>query len=108
MEEVNGAVKTRWTGERIARLGFLVGLGWDAKRIAADPIIHSTDNNVHRQVQRFGLGFRSADKLSLKQDVVKAIEPIAGELGLSPESLVNKLMRHIIKDNLIEAILDGD
>jgi hypothetical protein len=30
--------KSRWTGERIARLGFLLGLGWDAKRIAQDPI----------------------------------------------------------------------
>jgi hypothetical protein len=26
--------KSRWTGERIARLGFLLGLGWDAKRPA--------------------------------------------------------------------------
>ena len=43
--------KSRWTGERIARLGFLLGLGWDAKRIAEDPIISSTPNNVHRQAQ---------------------------------------------------------
>ena len=52
--------KSRWTGERIARLGFLLGLGWDAKRIAEDPIISSTPNNVHRQAQRFGLAFRAA------------------------------------------------
>jgi len=53
-------LKSRWTGERIARLGFLLGLGWDAKRIAEDPIISSTPNNVHRQAQRFGLAFRAA------------------------------------------------
>ena len=47
--------KSRWTGERIARLGFLLGLGWDAKRIAEDPIISSTPNNVHRQAQRLSL-----------------------------------------------------
>jgi hypothetical protein len=52
--------KSRWTGERIARLGFLLGLGWDAKRVAEDLIIASTPNNVHRQAQRFGLGFRAA------------------------------------------------
>src|SRR5919197_2630100 len=52
--------KSRWTGERIARLGFLLGLGWDAKRIAEDPIIASTPNNVHRQAQRVGLAFRAA------------------------------------------------
>jgi hypothetical protein len=51
--------KSRWTGERIARLGFLLGLGWDAKRIAEDPII-AYPNNVHRQAQRFGLAFRAA------------------------------------------------
>ena len=34
--------KSRWTGERIARRGFRLGLGWDAKRIAEDPIIAST------------------------------------------------------------------
>jgi hypothetical protein len=26
--------KSRWTGERIAQLGFLLGLGWDAMRPA--------------------------------------------------------------------------
>jgi hypothetical protein len=40
--------KAHWTGERIAR-GFFLGLGWDAKRVAEDPIIASTPNNVFRQ-----------------------------------------------------------
>ena len=52
--------KARWTGDRIARLGFLLGLGWDARRIAEDPLINSTPNNVHRQALRFGLAFRAA------------------------------------------------
>ena len=34
--------RTRWTAERIARLGFLIGLHWDAKRVADDPLIAST------------------------------------------------------------------
>jgi hypothetical protein len=28
--------KARWTGERIARLGFLLGMGWDARRLDAE------------------------------------------------------------------------
>ncbi len=34
--------KTSWTTERVARLGFLVGQGFGAKRIAEDPFIAST------------------------------------------------------------------
>ncbi len=49
------SAKTSWTAERVARLGFLVGQGFGAKRIAEDPLIASTPNNVHRQAQRFGL-----------------------------------------------------
>ncbi|CAM6053274.1 unnamed protein product [Sphagnum tenellum] len=112
MEEASDVVEhprwSRWSGERIARLGFLVGCGWDAARIGADPLIGSTAKNVHRQVQRFGLSFRVADKISIKPKVVEDIEPIAGELGMSPEALVNRLMMHIIKDNLVKAILDGE
>jgi hypothetical protein len=48
-------LKTRWTQERVARLGFLVGQGWDAKRVARDPLIASTATNVHR-VSRYRLG----------------------------------------------------
>jgi hypothetical protein len=40
--------KARWTGERIAQLRFLLGLDWDARRIAEDPLIDLTPNNVHR------------------------------------------------------------
>ena len=63
--------------------GFLLGLGWDAKRIANDPIIASTPNNVHRQAQRFGLAFRAAAAaLSLRlppeaADVTKRPRPSA-------------------------------
>ncbi len=53
--------KTSWTSERVARLGFLVGQGFGARRIAEDPLIASTPNNVHRQAQRFGLAFRDRD-----------------------------------------------
>ncbi len=47
--------KTRWTAERVARLGFLIGLGWDAKRVSEDPVISSTSNNVHRQGAAFSV-----------------------------------------------------
>jgi hypothetical protein len=64
MDRTTEIRKSRWVDERIARLGFLVGAGWDAKRIAGDPIIATTPKNVHRNVERFGLAFRAADALA--------------------------------------------
>src|SRR5438552_18951947 len=91
--------KSRWTGERIARLGFLLGLGWDAKRVAEDPIIASTPNNVHRQVQRFGLGFRAAAaalslqlSLQLPPDATGHFEAAATKRGLSHDAMIRKLL----------------
>ena len=101
--------KARWTGERIARLGFLLGLGWDAKRVAEDPIIASTPNNVHRQAQRFGLAFREADALSL--DLPPAAYQRFGRAaearGLTREALGRLLLREIASEtHLIDNILD--
>ena len=49
------AMRNRWTYERVARLGFLAGLGWTAQKIADDPLIKTTANNVYRQAHRFGI-----------------------------------------------------
>ena len=102
--------KTHWTGERIARLGFLLGLGWDAKRVAEDPIIASTPNNVHRQVQRFGLGFRAAAaalSLQLPPDATSHFEAAATKRGLSHDAMIHKLLLEVAADpNLLDNILD--
>ena len=96
----------RWTGERIARLGFLVGLGWDSKRIAADPIIKSAQNNVYRQVHRFGLSFLAADMMS---PLIKSVhfELAAAKRGLTQEALGRLLLVQIAAEpTLIDNILD--
>ena len=102
--------KTHWTGERIARLGFLLGLGWDAKRVAEDPIIASTPNNVHRQAQRFGLGFRAAAaalSLQLPPDATSHFEAAATKRGLSHDAMIHKLLLEVAADpNLLDNILD--
>jgi hypothetical protein len=102
--------KSRWTGERIARLGFLLGLGWDAKRIAEDPIIASTPNNVHRQAQRFGLAFRAAAagmSLRLPPDAASQFDCAAEKRGLSREAIIRLLLLEVADDpNLIDNILD--
>ena len=102
--------KTHWTGERIARLGFLLGLGWDAKRVAEDPIIASTPNNVFRQAQRFRLGFRAAAaalSLQLPPDAASHFEAAAFKPGLTGEAVIRNLLVEIAADpNLLDNILD--
>jgi hypothetical protein len=102
-------LKRQWTGERVARLGFLLGLGWDAKRVAVDPIIASTPNNVHRQAQRFGLSFRAAHTLSLGLSALalRRFENAAARRGLTCEALAQLLLREVANDShLIDNILD--
>ena len=102
--------KSRWTGERIARLGFLLGLGWDAKRVAADPIIASTPNNVHRQAQRFGLAFRAAAaaiSLHLPPGATSHFEAAAAKRSLTREAIIRILLIEIAADpSLLDNILD--
>ncbi len=87
--------KTIWTAERIARLGFLVGQGFAAQRIADDPLIASTPNNVHRQAQRFGLAFREAmaTALRLPPDAAARYDAAAEKRGLTREALIRLLGR---------------
>jgi len=101
--------KAHWTGERIARLGFLMGLGWEAKRVAEDPIIASTANNVHRQAQRFGLAFRLAGTMSVRlpPDVTSYFEDAASKRSLTREAMVRMLLFEVAADpSLLDNILD--
>jgi hypothetical protein len=101
--------KTRWTTERIARLGFLVGQGWDAKRVADDPMIASTPNNVHRQAQRFGLAFRDQPcaLFHLPGNAGAFCDAAAAKRSLTREGLIRLLLVTAASDaNLIDNILD--
>jgi hypothetical protein len=102
--------KARWTGDRIARLGFLLGMGWDAKRIAEDPLIASTPNNVHRQAQRFGLAFRAAAAavaLRLPPEATHLFDSAAAKRSLTREAMIRLLLLVVAADpTLLDNILD--
>ncbi|WP_036263282.1 hypothetical protein [Methylocapsa aurea] len=102
--------KARWTGERIARLGFLLGMGWDARRIAEDPLIASTPNNVHRQAQRFGLAFRAAAAaiaLRLPPDAASLYDAAASKRNLTREAMIRLLLLVVAAEPaLLDNILD--
>lgn len=103
--------KTSWTTARVARLGFLVGQGFGAKRIAADPLIGSTPNNVHRQAQRFGLAFRdaAATPLRLPPEAAARYDSAAAKRGLTREGLIRVLLLVAADEpNLLDNILDDE
>lgn len=103
------SLKTRWTHERVARLGFLVGQGWDAKRVARDPLIASTAANVHRQAHRFGLAFRdtAAGLFRLPGGAGALYDEAAAKRGLTREGLIQVLLVTAASDaSLIDNILD--
>lgn len=101
--------RTRWSAPRVARLGFLVGRGWDAKRVAGDPTIASTPNNVHRQAQRFGLAFRDATGMRVPSEVGERLDAAASKRGLSRDGLIRSLILAAGSDAaLIDNILDDD
>lgn len=101
--------KTAWTTDRVARLGFLVGQGFAAKRIAEDPMIASTPNNVHRQAQRFGLAFRDSKPalLRLPPDAETRYDAAAERRGVTREAVIRLLLLTAgAEPNLLDNILD--
>jgi hypothetical protein len=90
--------------------GFSSVFGWEAKRIAEDPIICSTPNNVHREAQRFGLAFHAAaatHSLRLPPEAATHFEEAAAKRSLTRESMIRLLLLEIAPDpNLLDNILD--
>ncbi len=99
---------SRWPAARVARLGFLIGQGLGADRVARDPLIASTTGNVHRQARRFGLAFREAlAPTRLPPHVARRYDEAAASRDITREQLVNLLLVAAGSDDgLIDNILD--
>ena len=98
-----------WTRDRIARLGFLVGLGLDVEGIAHDPGVGPSPGNVRRQVSRFGLTLRVANERRLPPDIRRQLDSAARHRGLSRDELIHTLVLIAGSDpTLIANILDDD
>lgn len=103
------STSTRWSGERIARLGYLLGLGWDAVRIANDPIVSSTPGNIHKQAHRFGLSFRAAIMsfdIPLPSHVEAKYDAAACKRGLTRAQVKKLTLMSAADGNCIDAIID--
>ena len=98
-----------WTSERIARLGFLLGLGWDSERIARDPIICSRPGTVIKQANRYGLSFMAVRSVSFQvpREAVFVLDLAAGKRSITREALIKLIFLELANEpNLLENILD--
>lgn len=95
-------LRSRWSGDRCAWLGYLVGLGWDAKRIARDPLIRSTANNVYRQAHKLGLSFANAPTSSTTLRLPLATGAVydraANRLGLTRDAMIRRAVIALASD----------
>src|ERR1700747_208246 len=101
---------SRWTWPRIARFGYLVGLGWDAERIAKDPIVRSTKSSLHLQEQRLGLSFLTSSvegQITLTPAADEHDEAAPAKRGLTRTALIRVLLHEIAsEEHLLQNIMD--
>lgn len=96
-----------WSPPRAARLGFLLGLGWDPHRVADDAVIASTPSAVARQAQRLGLPTEEAAFARMPRQVLARIDAAAAKRRLTREGLTRKLLLAAGGDEgLIDNIID--
>ena len=102
--------KSVWTGDRIAKLGYLVGAGLDARRIAAHPKISTTSNNVYRTAQRFGLRFSEVAKsFQIAPAIATVLEAEAAARGYTLDTVLAKLLSTCAAEpHLIWNVIDDD
>lgn len=103
--------KNKLNGGEDCEAGLSGGQGFAAKRIADDPLIASTPNNVHRQAQRFGLAFRDAlaTAVRLPAEAAARYDAAAEKRGVTRESLIKLLvMTAAAEPNLLDNILDDE
>lgn len=101
--------ETHWRSDRIFRLGVLVGMGWGSKRIASDPLIHSTMDRVRHKVCELGGGFRDIRGMSviLRHAAGDFYDAEASKRCLTREKLIQVMLEEIAKDKtLFDNIMD--
>jgi hypothetical protein len=113
MDDVTTPVRERrWSNERIARLGFLVGLGWNSKRIACDSIISANPRTVLKHAHMYRLSFRAVRSMSFQapqipRKVVRVFDVAADKRSITREMLVKMLFLELAREpNLLDNILD--
>ena len=97
----------KWTEDRIAQLGYLIGTGRGVETIAEE--MGTTSGNVYERARHFGLSFRTAPGISMSTHTYKAVGAAAHRRGQDTATIVNKVLRILGDDpTLLENVLDDE
>ncbi len=99
-----------WTGERIARLAYLVGIGKSANEISFDPLVAATPNAIYKIMSRLNLRFRDVPHsvlIRLNPVDYAALDAEADRRRMTPDGVADRVVKHCIRDKLYGAIIDG-
>jgi hypothetical protein len=98
---------TRWTYERVALLGYLVGSGRKVEAAAEE--LGVTAGDVYRQAARFGLSFRASPAIGMTNHTYRSIQMAARRRGIDTATLVNRVLKLLGADaTLLENCIDDD
>jgi hypothetical protein len=102
--------KLGWSGERIARLAYLVGCGKSANEISFDPLVRATPNAIYKMMGRLNLRFREVQRavtVQLGPAEFAALEAEASKRRMTPDSLAARVVATCASDKLFGAVIDG-
>lgn len=95
------------TTKKAARIGYLMGQGWSARRIANDPEISTTPMAVYKRAAEYGLGFNSVRLIH--PDLETQLDVAAVKRGTTKEDIWNRLICELrMFPALIDNILGDD
>jgi hypothetical protein len=102
----------RWTPNRIARLGYLAGRGLSAEAILADVTLAAHSERAVRTAAskwHVPLGGPGTLALALSSVDQRRLDRAAQARGTTSAELALALLRIVMRDNLIKAVIDdGD
>ena len=101
----------RWTPERIARLGYLAGRGYSVVSIMADDTVGArSERAVRCAASRLGvpIGATGGLPVALSLDDRRRLDDAARARGTTSADLALVLLRVVVRDGLIAAVIDDD
>lgn len=99
----------RWTRSSETRLAFLMGLGWNASQIAADPIVRTTESAVRSKADRLELRFRDAPTALITSDIMAVFDHEAKRYALTGRQLAGEAFKILAADTgLLHNVIDKE
>jgi hypothetical protein len=101
----------RWTYQRAARLGYLAGRGLSIESIMADELLAAySEFSVRKRASnwRIPLGRGVPFTLVIAGDDRERLYDQAARLNTSARELAAAIVRNVLRDHMVDAVIDGE